>query len=165
MLQNYFPLWIEDKPNVEEAIFQVGVAGFSLGHDERVVLARNLPQFFRFLARNVNGALARELRVVQIKHLVVEGLQGAFRKSNQPHRNIKGRKPTGSLHQVVQMIEIDFDVLAAADSPNRRNEPDCCVGFDHGGLPRSRAFNHKGLRFSSKHNRVLRGFPQLAAFQ
>jgi len=44
---------------------------------------------------------------------------------------------------MLQMLEIDLDVFAAANPTDCGNESDCGIGFDHGGLPRSRVFNHE----------------------
>ena len=105
--------------------------GLGLGHDEGVVLLGDLAQRFGLLAGNVDRALAGERRVVEVEHLVVERLQGAFRERDQTHREVEGRQPGSGLHQVAQVLEIDLDVLPSADAADSRDETDGGVGLDH----------------------------------
>jgi len=132
VLENYLSLRVDNKADVEEAVFQVGVSRLGLGDDDSVVLARDFPQFFGFFPGYVDGALPRELHMIEIEYLVVEGLQSPFGDCDETHRNTQGGKPTGCLDQMMQMIEVDLDVLTAPNSTNRRNEPNGGVRFDHG---------------------------------
>ena len=68
----------------------------------------SLAQLFCLLARNIDGAFARELHMVQVQHFVVEGLQSALGNGDQAHREIQAGQPAGGLHQVLQMVEIDL---------------------------------------------------------
>jgi hypothetical protein len=89
------------------------------------------PQRVGLLAGNVDGALAGERHVVEVEHLVVEGLQRALRERDQAHRDIERGQPRGGLHQVAQMLEIDLDVLAPADAADGGDQTDGGVGLDH----------------------------------
>ena len=42
VFENYLSRRVNDEADVEEAVLQVRMAGFGLGHDEGVVLARDL---------------------------------------------------------------------------------------------------------------------------
>ena len=113
------------------------VPGLRLGHDEDVVLARDLPELLGLLSRNVDGALAGERGVVQVQHLVVERLERALGERDQPDRDREARQPGGGLDQVVQVLEVDLDVPALPDAPHRGDEPDGGVRLDHRGDPPS----------------------------
>src|SRR5262249_48357529 len=129
VLENHLSFSVDNEADIKEAILEVGVTRLGLGHDERVVLSRNLPQFFGFFARYVNRAFTRELDVVKIEHFVVERLQSSLWEGDQPHGDIESRQPTGSLDQVLQMIEVDLNVFAAADSANGRDEANGGIRF------------------------------------
>src|SRR5437870_4109019 len=122
---------VDDETYVEEAVLHLGMTGLGLGSDEYVVLARQPAQRFGLLARDVDGASARELDVVQIQHLVVKRLQGTFRDRDQADRKVEARQPCSRLDQVRQMIEVDLDVLPLADASTCWNEADCGVRADH----------------------------------
>ena len=76
------------------------MARLRLRHHERPVLLRDLAELGRFLAGDVDRALARELDVIEIEHLVVEALERAFGERDQPHREIEAREPRCGLHQM-----------------------------------------------------------------
>src|SRR5262249_47315758 len=102
-----------------------------LGHDEDVVLAGELAERLRLLARDVDGALAGEAGVVEVEDLVVEGLQRALGEGDEPHRNGQAREPGGGLHQGTQVVEVDLDVAALADPAHGRDQPHRHVRLDH----------------------------------
>ena len=62
-----------------------------LSNDKGVVFTCKLAKCFRFFTWNVNRTLSCKLDVIQVKHLVIKGLQRTLRESNQTHRNIEGR--------------------------------------------------------------------------
>ena len=94
-----------------------------------------LPRYSVSSPGNVDRALARELHVVQVQHLVVEALQRAFGERDQPHRQIQAGQPGRGLDQVRQVLEVDHDVLALADAAHGGNQADGGVGFDHASAP------------------------------
>src|SRR5438309_4018047 len=102
-----------------------------LRHDERVVLLRDLAERLGLLARDVDRALAREGRVVEVEHLVVERLQGTLRESDEAHGQVEAREPGGGLHEVGEVVEVDLDVLALADPSDGGDQTDGGVGLDH----------------------------------
>src|SRR5262245_61200529 len=111
--------------------------GLGLRYDEGPVLAGDLAQLLGLLPGNVDGALAGELHVVEVEDLVVETLEGALGKRDEAHREIQARQPRGGLHQVAQMLEIELDVLALADSAHGGDQSHGRVGLDHRRPPRS----------------------------
>jgi hypothetical protein len=133
--ENDLPARVDDEADVEVAVLQVGMARLGLGHDERAVLLGDLAEGFRLLAGNVDRALARERDVVEIEHLVVEGLQRAFGKGDQPDGQIQARQPRRGLHQVRQVVDVDLDVCALPDAAHGRDQPDGGVGLDHADAP------------------------------
>src|SRR2546428_1920542 len=122
MLEDDLAARIDDEPDVEEAVLEIGMLRLRLGHDEGVVLLRDLAQLLRLLARNIDGALSREGGMVEIENFVVEGLKRSFRKRDEPHREIQAREPGGGLDQVLEVLEVELDVLAPADAANGRDE-------------------------------------------
>src|SRR2546426_8162949 len=122
---------VDDEPDVEEAVLQVGVLGLRLRHDERVVLLRDLAERLGFLAGDVDRALAREGRVVEVEHLVVERLQCALREGDEAHGQVEAREPGGGLHEMGEVVEVELDVLALADPPDGGDQTDGGVGLDH----------------------------------
>src|SRR5438105_10027959 len=100
MLQNNFTVRIEDKPDIEEAVFNFRVARFGLGNNERIIFLRQLAQFFGLLTGNVDSTFARKLDVIEVEHLVVEPLQGSFGKSNQSDGEIKAGEPGGRFDEM-----------------------------------------------------------------
>ncbi len=135
VLQDHAAAWVDDEPDVEEAILQVGVPGLRLGHDERVVLPGDLAELFGLLTGDIDRALPREGRVIQVEHLVVEGLQSALRERDQPHREVQARQPRRGLHQVREVLEVELDVLALADAAHGGDEADRGVRLDHARAP------------------------------
>src|SRR5215472_8517806 len=107
------------------------MARLGLRHDEGAVLLRDLAQGLRLLAGDVDGAFAGEGRVIEIEHLVVEGLERAFREGDEAYGEIEARQPRRGLHQVREMLEVDLDVLALADPADGGDEADGGVGLDH----------------------------------
>src|ERR1700722_12234027 len=106
MAQNNLALGIEDEADVEETILPVWMARLGLSDDEGVVLAGERTQCFRLAARDVYRALACILYVVEVEHFVVEGLQCAFRKRDQTHRQVQTGEPGGVLAHVGKMLEV-----------------------------------------------------------
>src|SRR5438128_7969657 len=123
---------VDDEPDVEEPVFQVGVPGLRLRHDERVVLLRDLAERLGLVARDVDRALAREGGVVEVEHLVVERLQRALGEGDEAHGQVEARQPGGGLHEVREMVEVDLDVLALADSADGGDQTDGGRGRDRG---------------------------------
>src|SRR5215472_16112886 len=107
------------------------MARLGLRHDEGAVLLRDLAQGLRLLAGDVDGAFAGEGRVIEIEHLVVEGLERAFREGDEAHGKIEARQPRRGLHQMREKLEVDLDVLALADPADGGDEADGGVGLDH----------------------------------
>src|SRR5207247_7980990 len=119
----------------DDASRGVGVAGVSLRHREGVVLLRDLTEELGLLAWNIDRALPREGRVVEVEHLVVERLQGTLRERDEPHRNVEAREPGGRLHEVREVLEVELDVPALPDTTHGGDEPDGRVRFDHSLAP------------------------------
>src|SRR5262245_46977542 len=84
MLQDDLTFRVQDEPNVEEAIREIGMTGFGLGDDESIVGTCDLAQLIGFFARDIDRALTRELDMVEVEHFVIESLECPFRKSDQP---------------------------------------------------------------------------------
>ena len=130
---------VQDEPDVEVAVLPVRVPRLGLGDDEHVVLARDLAERLRLLAGDIDRALPGEGGVVEVQDLVVERLERALGKRDQPHRDGQAREPRGGLHQVVQVLDVDLDVASLPDPAHRRDESDRHVGLDHpSSLPQTR---------------------------
>jgi hypothetical protein len=82
---------------------------------------------------DVDRAVAREGLVVEVEHLVVEALQRALRDRDQAHGQIEPAQPRRRRHEVVEVLEVAADVLAAADAPHGGNEPDRLIRLNHVG--------------------------------
>ena len=93
MPQDHLAFWIENKPNVEEPIFDFRMFCFCLGYDECVVLFGDFTQFFGLLTWNIDGALSRELDMIDVEYLIIESLQCSFGEGNEPDRKIKTGEP------------------------------------------------------------------------
>src|SRR5712691_11736828 len=131
VLENDLARGVDDETDVKEAVLHLRMTGLGLRYHEHVVLARQPAERFCLFARDVDGAGARELNVVQIQHLVVERLQRTFRDRNQADWEVEARKPGSRFDQMGQMLEVDLDVLPLADASNCWYEPDCGVWADH----------------------------------
>src|SRR5439155_21174236 len=123
---------VDDDPDVEEAVLQVWVAGLRPRDDDRVVLLRDLTERLGLVARDVDRALACEGGVVEVEHLVIERLQRALGEGDETYGQVEARQPGGGLHEVREVVEVDLDVLALADSPDGGDQTDGGVGLDHG---------------------------------
>src|SRR5207247_9953674 len=102
---------VDDEAHVEEAVLEIGMLRLRLRHDERVVLPGDLAERLGLLARNVDRALPRERRVVEVEDLVGEGLRGALRKGDRSHREVEARQPRPGLQQLPDMLEVSLAVL------------------------------------------------------
>ena len=71
------------------------------------------------------------VRVIEVEHLVVEGLQRAFGEGDQPDRKVQAGQPRGRFDQMGQVLEVDLDVAALADAPHGGDETDSGIGLDH----------------------------------
>ena len=91
MLENHLAFGVDDESHVEESILQVGMPSLGLRHDERVVFARDLAQFFGFFSGNVDGTFTRKLHMIEIEDFIVESLQSAFGKGDEAHGEVEGR--------------------------------------------------------------------------
>ena len=89
VLQDHLAFWIENKPNVEEPIFDLRVTSFGLGYDKGIVLSGDFSEFFGLLARDVDGTFSCKLHMIEIKHFIIEGLKCSFREGNQPDRKVQ----------------------------------------------------------------------------
>src|SRR5262249_4926042 len=131
---------VDDEADVEVAIFEFRVPRLGLSHHVRPVLVREVAQGFRLWPRDVDGALAREVHVVEVKDLVVEALECAFGDRDQPDREVETGQPGCGFDQVLEVLEICLDVLALPDSTHCRDETDGGVWAYHGVLPPSARF-------------------------
>ena len=122
---------VDHEADVEEAAGELRVPRLCLGHDEHVPLARQLAQALGLGSRDVDRALARVLLVVEVHHLVGEALEGALGDRHQAHRLVQPAQPERRLDQVLQMVEVLRDLLAAPDAPHRGHQPDRLVGRRH----------------------------------
>jgi hypothetical protein len=110
------------------------VTRLGLGHDERVVLSRNLPQFFSFFARYVNRTFTRELDMVKIEHFVVERLQSSLWEGDQPHGDIESRQPT-ALTKCCRYSRLILMSLRRRIPRTARDEANGGIRFHYGFLP------------------------------
>ncbi len=123
---------VEHEADVEETVFPIRMLRLGLGHDEDVILARELAQRLRLRAGNVDGAGVGEFDVIEIQHLVVEALQAALRNDQEADRNVEARQPGGGLGQVAKVLDVFHDVGAGADAPHGRDQADAIIRRDHG---------------------------------
>ena len=72
--------------------------------------------------------------MVEVEHLVVEGLQCAFGQRDQPHRQVEAGEPGRGLAHMGQVLEVDLNIFALAYSAHRRNQPDRGVRLNHAAL-------------------------------
>jgi len=98
MLQDDLAFRVQDEPNVEKAIREIGMTRFGLGDDERIVGPGDLAQLVGFFARDIDRALTCELDMVEVEDFVIEGLECPFWKSDQPDRQIQAGQPGRCLH-------------------------------------------------------------------
>src|SRR5207302_1581694 len=82
----------------------------------------------RLLARDVDRALARELRVVEVEDLVVEALERPLGQRDEPDRQVEARQPGGGLDQVSEVLEVEPDVPPVANGAAGGNDPDDRIG-------------------------------------
>ena len=122
---------VQHEAHVEEAARELGVARLGLGHHEHAPLARQPAQLVGLGAGDVDRAVARERLVVEVEHLVVEALQRALRYRDQAHRQVQPAQPCRRGHEVVEVLEVAADVVAVADAPHRRHEPDRLIRLNH----------------------------------
>ncbi len=133
MAQDHGALRVDDDSDVEVAPRELLVAGLGLGHDEDVPLTRELAEALGLRSRDVDRALARVLLMVGIHHLVGKALQRALRNRHEPHRQVEPAEPKRRLDQVLEVIEVLRDLLAAADAPHRGHQANRLVGLGHRG--------------------------------
>ena len=133
--QHHLAVGVKHEADVEEAAGELGMARLRLRHHEHAPLARQAPELVGLGPGNVDRALAREGLVVEVEHLVVEALQRALRDRDQPHRQVEAAQPRRRGHEVVEMLEVAADLVAVADAPHRRNQPDRLIRLDHLRLP------------------------------
>ena len=105
--------------------------GLGLTHDERVPLPGQPAQIVGLRPGDVDRALGGELLVVEIEYLVVEALQRALGHGDQPDRQVQAGQPRCRLDQVRQVLEVDSDILAAADAAHRRHQAKGLIRLDH----------------------------------
>ena len=117
-----------------------------LRHDEGVVLLGDLAEGLGLLARDIDRALAREGRVIEVEHLVVECLKSSLGKGDQSDRKVEAREPGRRLHHVREVLEVDLDVPALADAAHGGDQADGGVGFDHSLAPLENARPRAGAR-------------------
>jgi hypothetical protein len=131
--QDHLAVRIDHEADVEEAPRELLVARLGLGHDEDVPLARELSEPLRLRARDVDRALARVVLVVKVHHLVGEALQRALRDGDEAHRLVEPAEPERRLHQVLEVVEVLRDLLAATYAPHRGHQADRLVRVGHRG--------------------------------
>lgn len=73
--------------------------------------------------------------MIDIENLVVEPLQGTLRDGDETDRDVEAGQPERCLGQSLQMLQVLFDVFAAANAPEARDQPDGGIGFDHDYFP------------------------------
>src|SRR5262245_12462538 len=132
VLQDDLAVGIDDEADVEETILPVLMARLGLRHDEDVPFARELADLVGLRARNVDAAGARVIGVIDVEHLVVEAHESAFRNGEQPHRDVEIGEPERRFGETLEVLDIVLDVLAPANAPERRDEPDGIIWLDHG---------------------------------
>src|SRR5215472_15265571 len=148
MLQCDRAVRVDNKTDVEETVGPVLVARLRLRHDEHTPLPRQPPKAIGLRSRNIDRAIAREFGVVNVEHLVVESLERALGNRDEANRNIQIGEPEGSSCQAFQVIGAFFDVLAAADTPKARDQPDSSVRLDHPD-PRILSISHVTVSISA----------------
>src|SRR5690242_15066871 len=135
MLQDHLAVWIEDKANIEKAIFDLGMTRFCLSHNKGIVLSGNLAELVRLFAGNINGAFSSKLHMIEVEDFIIKGLQRTFGEGNESNRKIQAGKPGSSFDEVREMFEVMFDISAGANPSHRRNESNCSVRFNHSDTP------------------------------
>ena len=128
--QDHLALGGQHEPDVEEAAGELGMAGLGLAHQVGVPLPGQRAEEVGFRAGDVDGAFAGEGLVVQVEDLVVEPLQRAFWDGDQADRQVQAGQPGRGLDQVRQVLEVDTDVLAAADAAHRGNQAQGLIRLD-----------------------------------
>jgi hypothetical protein len=131
VLQDHGAIRIDDKADIEEPVGPVFVPRFGLCHDEDTPAPREAPEAISFRAGYVDRAGPRELGVIDVEHLVVEALQCAFGNGDEADGNVEARQPKRRLGEAFEMLEILFDIFAAANAPKARDQTDRGIGFDH----------------------------------
>src|SRR5262244_1559859 len=91
MSEDHLASRIDDEANIEEPVFQIGMARLSLGDDEGLILARQLAQLLGLLAWDIDGAFTRELHMIEVEHLIVESLQRPFGQGDESDGEIQAR--------------------------------------------------------------------------
>ena len=97
----------------------------------RIVVTRDGAERVGLGTGNIDRAFARELDVIEIEHLVVETLQCALGQRDQTHRQLEARQPRGRLDEMAQVLEVDRNILALANSAHGRNQPNGSIGPKH----------------------------------
>ncbi len=131
VLEDHLALGVEDEAHVKKAVGPIGMVRLRLRHDEGIILAGNLPEGRCLFARNIDGAFPGKVRVIEVEHLVVEGLQGAFGEGDEPDGQVQAGEPGGRFDEMGQVLQVDLDISPGADTPNGGDETNSRIGFDH----------------------------------
>src|SRR5579875_1091718 len=94
MLEDHLALvGLDDKPDVEEAAWELRVAGLGLSDDVGLPLACQFAEPLGLGPGDVDRALAGIGRLVEDKHLSGEPLKPTLGDADQPHRKIPAGQP------------------------------------------------------------------------
>ena len=115
MLEDDLVLGLDDEPDVEEAVGELGVAGLGLRDHVGVPLLRELAQVVGLGAGDVDRALAGVGGVVEVEHLVGEALEAALGDAI----SLTGRSMLDS-HEAALIM---WDVLEIPAISSRRRMP------------------------------------------
>src|SRR4051812_40423301 len=146
MLEDDLALWVDGEPDVEEAVWELGVGGLGLGHDVGVPLFGQIAEEAGLGAGDVDGALAGVGDVIEVEHLVVERLEGALWNRDQSHGQIEAGEPRCGLNEVGDVIEVLLDLGAIADAPDGGDQANGGVRLWHGDLPVTWMMSLAGVR-------------------
>src|SRR5262249_4209258 len=116
VLQDDFAGRIQNKSDIEETIFPVGMPRLGLRDYEALILSRDAAERIGFLARKVDRAFTGELGVIEVEHLVIESLQRTLRQSDEPNRQFQAGEPCRCFDKATNVLQVDQDVCAFANA-------------------------------------------------
>ena len=129
----------DEETDVEESVRELRVARFGLGSDVRAPVLSELAQELGLGPWVVDCTLSRVIGVVEVEDLVGEPLQPTLRDGDEPHRQVHARQPARRRSQLCDVLQVGFDLLAAADASHGHQQANSLIGLDHEASPSSAA--------------------------
>src|SRR5690606_24051908 len=124
MTEDDLSLRAHDETDVEEAVREIRMPRLGLRHDVHTELACPLPDLVGFRARNVDGAVARVLDVIEVLGLVRKALQSALRNGDEPHGQVHAAEQNAEAAEVMKMLQVLRDLAPVVNAPDRRDQAD-----------------------------------------